>query len=123
MNVWKRKAMGACLVGSVALASIPSSPAAATAHRPAEPPAALAPNGPPPPSPADPADPIADQSLRASVAAALGARPVRGEAVANVPVEVLTGYGDAVADTIAGLGGRVTGSVPGEVVQASVPAD
>ncbi len=64
---------------------------------------------------------ISDPALLAAVAEAQG-RADRAHAVAPmVPVEVLTADPDAVRATVVGLGGRFTGSVPGEVLQAMVP--
>ena len=71
--------------------------------------------------PADPADPITDPRLEANVAGAEQAR-TEGRAEPRVAVEVLTPVDDLIAQRIVELGGSVTGSVPGEVVQASMPA-
>ncbi len=75
-----------------------------------------------PASPADPSRPISDPALLAEIAAASG-RHVEGTPQPRVAVEVLTPYDRQVGDEIVRLGGSVTGSVPGAVVQASVPID
>jgi hypothetical protein len=75
-----------------------------------------------PPSPADPRAPISDPALLAEIAAAAG-RHVEGTPQPPVAVEVLTPYDRQVGDEIARLGGSVTGSVPGAVVQASIALD
>ncbi|MCU1392387.1 MAG: hypothetical protein JWM34_815 [Ilumatobacteraceae bacterium] len=78
-----------------------------------------------PVSPADPNHPITDQALLASIAAATSGtgsgNAARGERIPPVGVEVLTGATDAVAATVRSLGGAVTGTVPGYLVQASMP--
>lgn len=75
----------------------------------------------PAPARADDAGPgIADPALVDDIA---GAARVHVEDVTPmVAVEVLTSDDDAVAATVAALGGSVTGSVPGQIVQAEVPA-
>ncbi|MCU1501869.1 MAG: hypothetical protein JWM12_1223 [Ilumatobacteraceae bacterium] len=75
-----------------------------------------------PPSPADPAHPITDPALVADMATATS-RHTEGTPQPRVAIEVLTSYDREVGDEIAALGGTVTGSVPGAVVQASVPVD
>ena len=75
-----------------------------------------------PPSPADPSRPVTDPALIASIGRAVTDRPARGQRVPMVGVEVLTSYSEAVERTVAGLGGAVTGSVDGHVVQARMPA-
>lgn len=76
----------------------------------------------PPPSPADPAHPITDPALVASIGAAVADRPARREGAVVVDVEVLTRYNASVEGVVSRLGGAVTGSVAGEVVQARMPA-
>ncbi|MEY2444718.1 MAG: hypothetical protein QOE00_1298 [Ilumatobacteraceae bacterium] len=62
-----------------------------------------------------------DPQLRQQVAALLTGR-VEGRRDPLVPVEVLTTDGASVADTVNRLGGTVTGSVEGQLVQAYMPA-
>jgi len=75
-----------------------------------------------PPSPADPAHPITDAALLTSIATAVADRPARSQRVPVVGVEVLTRYNGDVERAVVDLGGVVTGSVDGEVVQARMPA-
>ncbi|MCU1368655.1 MAG: hypothetical protein JWN39_4294 [Ilumatobacteraceae bacterium] len=75
-----------------------------------------------PPSTADPAHPITDDALGRAVATALASRSPRSERIPVVQVEVLTGYTEQVAATVRSLGGAVTGTVGGYIVQASLPA-
>jgi len=74
-----------------------------------------------PPSPADPARPITDPALISSIGAAIADRPARSERIPVVGVEVLTRYNADVERAVTSLGGAVTGSVDGEVVQAQMP--
>ncbi len=115
--------MALLAIPSVARADTPpiAAPAAVTAPTgaaPIEPTEADA--GPPPPSPADPGHPISDPALIDDIAAATR---TRGEIRPTVAVEVLTDHDDAVAAAVTSLGGTVTGSVPGSVVQAEMPVD
>jgi len=84
---------------------------------------AVSPNTPgttPPDTPVTtPADPVTDPDLLVAIDAALA----DGRPDDRVPVEVLTDATNSVAAMVRSLGGVVTGSVPGEVVQAAVPAD
>ena len=100
---------GACMLAAMFVVPAISAPAA-TAQS-----AAL------PRSPADPHDPIGDPRLRDNIAAANRAGPRRGEVVPMVGVEVLTASTSAVARRVKQLGGIVTGSVDGHVVQVRVP--
>ena len=123
----RRSRLGALVLGaSLALMAIPSAARAdgvpitapadvvtgPTDPAPIEP--AEADAGPPPPSPADPARPISDPALIDDIAAATRSP---GESRPTVAVEVLTDHDDAVAAEVTPLGGTVTGSVPGSVVQ------
>lgn len=74
------------------------------------------------PAPAEPANPISDPLLITSIASARETARRTNGTQQSVPVEVLTSSGDAVAQRVTELGGVVTGSVPGELVQVSVPA-
>jgi len=62
---------------------------------------------------------ISDPQLLAQVSQLAGRRT---EGVPSVVVEVLTADGAGISRAVSALGGTVTGSVPGEVVQATVPA-
>jgi hypothetical protein len=73
-----------------------------------------------PVSPADPRHPVSDPALVAAIASAT-ARRADGSTEPRVSVEVLTAHDAQVAATVQALGGTVTGSVPGAVVQASIP--
>lgn len=75
-----------------------------------------------PPSAVDPSDPLPDPRLQESMATARR-RHVEGTAEPLVAVEVLTVFVNHVAFAVDSLGGSVTGSVPGAVVQAMVPVD
>jgi Subtilase family len=62
-----------------------------------------------------------DPQLRTAVDQALAGRtPGRRDPL--IPVEILTGAGTSVEDAVNHLGGTVTGSVPGQLVQALMPA-
>lgn len=80
-----------------------------------------------PPSPANPANPIDDATLREQVRAA-AQRRTEGAADTMIDLEVLPASSaapaaeTAIRQLITAAGGRVTGSVPGYLVQASVPA-
>ena len=74
-----------------------------------------------PASTADPAQPVTDQPLLDAVAAATAALTPRSERIPVVGIEVLAADTAAVADTVRGLGGAVTGVVAGEIVQANMP--
>lgn len=107
-------------------APVPATSAAVASGDPAPPPLRQPLRPPPPrplppapPSAADPADPVVDPRLDADVATA---RRVEGTAGAQVAVEVITAYDSSLARRIVELGGKVTGSVPGAVVQGTVPA-
>lgn len=64
---------------------------------------------------------VTDPQLLADIADATASRSEGGSA--SVTVEVLTSDLTGVGNTVLALGGTVTGSVPGEVVQARVPID
>lgn len=64
---------------------------------------------------------ITDPQLLADIAAAAATRAEGG--AANVTVEVFTADLAGVGNSVRSLGGTVTGSVPGEVVQARMPVD
>ncbi len=74
----------------------------------------------PPPATADPAHPIDDPALLDAIAEARGKR-IEGLPEPRVSVEVLTTFDAAIAQDVGALGGTVIGSVPGAVVQASMP--
>lgn len=80
-----------------------------------------------PPSPANPDNPIDDATLREQVRAA-AQRRTEGAADTMIDLEVLPASSaapaaeTAIRQLITAAGGRVTGSVPGYLIQASVPA-
>jgi hypothetical protein len=63
---------------------------------------------------------ITDAALLAAVAGT-ATHHTAGLAEPTVPVEVLTADAEALRATIVALGGRVTGAVPGQLVQADMP--
>ena len=75
-----------------------------------------------PTAPVDARGPVSDPQLVAEIA---GARSERGESLQpqSLAVEVLTHDGVRVVGAVRSLGGVVTGQVPGEVLQADMPAD
>jgi len=64
-------------------------------------------------------DGISDPELQAAITEAINGP---GDEAATVAVEVLTSDDAQIERTVRALGGRVTGSVEGEVVQAIIPA-
>ena len=68
---------------------------------------------------AAPASTITDPQLLTDIARASARRTEGGTPTVNV--EVLSADPDSVAHTVRALGGTVTGSVPGEVLQARIP--
>ena len=74
-----------------------------------------------PASPADPTSPVDDPALVAALAEARGSGGENG--ISEIAVEILHDGNDAaLTRTVAALGGEVTGSAPGSVLQVSVPA-
>jgi hypothetical protein len=100
-----------CLAGLVVNAAVVTSGPTATAAA-----------GTPAPSPADASRPITDPALVDDIAGATR-RHAEGTALPTVAMEVLTSSDAQVSAEIRSLGGTVTGSVPGAVVQAEVPID
>ncbi len=104
------------IVGACVLTAMIAMPVAPVVSAPRAAPGAGLPH-----SPADPHDPIGDPRLRDNIAAANRAGPRRGEKAPMVDVEVLTTSPGSVGRRAQQLGGVVTGSVDGQVVQVRVP--